>query len=268
MGDRFSYDRLTVEQKKRLAAYIAEDNQLRSESFYPEPAPKDTFYTRYGKRVLDILIAIPALVFFFPINLIIGIITFFDVGMPVFFRQERMGKNGRLFTLTKFRNMTDEKDENGVLLRAEQRVTRWGRFVRSASLDELLNFVPVLKGDMSIIGPRPLPELYRGRFNRYHNVRHSVRPGLDCPLRDPTKYMTWANRLENDAWYAQNISFGTDLKMVYLLVKEVFFGKDKENRAEGFYAGSFAGYCEDGSVMDSNHIPDEYFERLFSEECR
>ena len=145
------------------------------------------------------------------------------------------------------------------------RVSKWGKFVRSTSLDELLNFINIFTGDMSIIGPRPLPMVYQGRFNKYHEVRHSVKPGLDCPLRDPKKIMTWENRLENDVWYAEHVSFITDIKLILLLFKETLFGKDKETRAEGFGEGTFMGYFEDGTVMDSNHIPEKYYEELLGD---
>ena len=86
-----------------------------------------------------------------------------------------------------------------------------------------MNFISIFKGDMSLIGPRPLPVWYKGMFNRYHEQRHAVRPGLDCPLRDPMKLMTWENRLENDIWYVQNVSLATDIKLIFLLVRETLF---------------------------------------------
>lgn len=262
MNNNFSYDALTQQQQIEIAKWIADDNLERSNKYYPKPKRKGGFYALVGKRFFDIVISLIALIVFLPVNLIIGIITFFDVGFPIFFKQKRIGKNNKLFTMIKFRNMTNKKDKNGVLLRADKRVTRWGKFVRSTSLDELLNFVSILKGDMSIIGPRPLPEVYMGRFNRYHEIRHSVKPGLDCPLLDPTKKMTWENRLENDAWYAQNISFKTDIKLLSLLFRETLFGKDKEARSVGFDEGTFMGYFEDGKVMDSNNIPEKYTEGI------
>ena len=151
-----------------------------------------------------------------------------------------------------------KKNENGVLLRADKRVTKWGKFVRKTSLDELLNFLNVFSGDMSIIGPRPLPVDYKGRFNKYHELRHSVKPGLDCPLRDPSQRKIWQNRLDNDAWYAQNISLKTDLQLIWLLVRETLFAKDRAIRGEGVNEGSFIGYFDDGRVMDSYHIPEKY----------
>ena len=262
MNPAFDYDKMPEKVQFGIADRIANENLERSNQFYPEAKIRNGFYNRFAKRAIDFVIASVALILFFPINLFIGIVTYFDVGSPVFFRQKRMGKDCKQFTMIKFRNMTNEVDENGVLLRADLRVTKWGKFVRSTSLDELLNFINIFKGEMSIIGPRPLPLGYKGRFNNYHNIRHAVRPGLDCPLRDPSKLMTWENRLENDAWYAQNVSFATDMRLVFLLVRETLFGKDKATRSQGFSEGSFMGYFDDGRVMDSNSIPDKYFEDL------
>ncbi len=258
MSSVFDYNKLPDEEQRKIADRIAAENLENSNRFYPEAKARNGFYNRFVKRAIDILVSSVALLLFFPVNLLIGIVTYFDVGSPIFFRQVRMGQGGRRFTMVKFRNMTNEGDGNGVLLRADKRVTRWGKFVRSTSLDELLNFINIFRGDMSLIGPRPLPLVYEGRFNRYHEIRHAVRPGLDCPLRDPAKVMTWENRLENDAWYAQNVSFRTDLKLIVLLVRETLFGRDRAARSEGFSEGTFMGYYEDGKVMDSNNIPEKY----------
>ena len=124
---------------------------------------RDTFYTRHGKRILDFVICAIGLVFALPMMGIIAIITFFDVGAPVLFRQTRIGKDCKPFTIIKFKNMTDERDENGELLLAEYRVTKIGKRIRQTSLDELPQLFLILKGDMSIIGPRPLlPEYWCG----------------------------------------------------------------------------------------------------------
>lgn len=259
MAAKYDYDKLPLNIQFEIADDIGRDNKENSNKFYPEAHVREGIYSKYVKRLIDLSISTPALVVLLPVNLIIGVVTYFDVGRPVLFKQQRMGKGGKLFTMYKFRNMTNEKDENGVLLRADLRVTKWGKFVRSTSLDELLNFVSIFVGDMSIIGPRPLPVGYKGRFNRYHECRHAVKPGLDCPLRDPDKVMTWENRLENDAWYAQNVSLKTDAKLVWLLVNKALFGKDRKTRAEGVNEGTFVGYFEDGKVMDSNHIPEKYY---------
>lgn len=264
--EKIDYDGLPLERQLEIARLVKEDSWEKSNTYYKIPIIKKTIYTVFGKRVFDFIIATIALLVSLPINLLIACVTFFDVGRPLFFKQSRMGKDCKIFTMIKFRNMTNKTDENGVLLRAEQRVTKWGKFVRSTSLDELLNFVNVLTGDMSIIGPRPLPVVYKGRFNKCHETRHSVRPGLDCPLRDPSKSMTWENRLENDIWYVENVSFLTDIKLLWLLFKETLFGRDKKARSEGFGEGTFMGYFEDGRIMDSNHIPQKYYEQVLRDE--
>lgn len=257
---KWDFDRLDPTQQETIVKMIADDNLTGSNAAGESVSTPRTIYTVFFKRLLDILISLIALIVFLPINLIIGIITMFDVGFPIFFGQERIGRKNKVFKLYKFRNMTNKTDENGLLLPADERVTKWGKFVRKTSLDELLNFWSIFKGDMSLIGPRPLPVVYKGRFNKYHESRHLVRPGLDCPLHDPSMgYMTWKNRLDNDVWYVENVSFKTDCKMIFLLFKETFFGAEKKSRADGGSEGTFMGYDENGEVMNSFEIPEKYF---------
>lgn len=262
----YDYNKLSQAQMDELAAHIAEWNQNSTEKNRTAIAYKESVYTKYVKRAFDFAVSLTAFTVFFPVNLVIGAVTFCDVGSPIFFKQARIGKDGKKFDIVKFRNMNNKTDDRGVLLPASERTTKWGRFVRKTSLDELLNFWSVLKGDMALIGPRPLPEQYGPRFCTRHQARHLVRPGLDCPLHNPAEQLTWEHRLENDIWYVQNISLKTDITLVYLLVKETFFGKEKQARSIGGFEGSFVGYDEDGNVMDSNHIPDEYFEKIFPAE--
>ena len=125
--------------------------------------PKQTFYTRCGKRVLDVMISLPAFLLLLPLNTLFGILTFFDVGRPIFYKQTRVGKDGKTFTMVKFRNMNNKTDADGKLLPPSERVTKFGKIMRKLSLDELLNFWSVVKGDMSIIGPRPMPEYLQNR---------------------------------------------------------------------------------------------------------
>ena len=140
----------------------------------------NTFYVRVIKRLIDILVSLPAVIITFPINLIIGIITFFDVGSPIFFTQERPGLGEQPFTIVKFRNMTNDKDSEGNLLPANQRVTKFGKFVRKTSLDELLQFWLILQGKMSIIGPRPLLMSYLPRYNLRQHKRHALSQGWNA----------------------------------------------------------------------------------------
>lgn len=214
--------------------------------------PRKTFYTKVGKRCLDILVSLPAFIVLLPFNLIFGICTFFDVGQPIFFKQTRMGLNEKPFTMVKFRNMNEKKDKDGNLLPPSQRVTQFGKFMRKLSLDELLNFWSVLKGDMSIIGPRPQPVFIHERMSERHKMRTAVKPGLECPrmIHVPEEEKYKYNRtFENDIWYVENVSFLLDLKMILALVKMVFsFGK-RGNQAQGKGITYFIGYNEKGQAM-------------------
>lgn len=202
-----------------------------------------SFYSVVVKRLLDIVISLLALVVSLPFNLVIGIVTIFDVGSPIFFRQQRVGKDMKLFTITKFRNMRNTYDENGELLPPEERVTPFGRIVRKTSLDELLNFWSILKGDMSLIGPRPLLIEYVPYYSERQLMRHGVRPGLECPSlvkRDHTR--TWDEQFEDDVWYVEHVSFITDCRMIFALVKLVF-DKNELKRRSGALRGRFDDLC-------------------------
>ncbi|MBR3928532.1 MAG: sugar transferase [Clostridia bacterium] len=219
---------------------------------------RETFYSKYGKRALDFVLALMALIITFPINLLIAIITFFDVGTPILFKQVRIGKNQREFYIYKFRNMTNEKDANGELLPPEQRVTRWGKFVRKTSLDELLNFVSILQGNMSFIGPRPLIAAYTERLDNRHLSMYNVHPGLECPFHEALDHTpAWQDRLDNYAWYAQNVSFSTDIKMVIRMFSLVFSRESTAKRSVS-QSGAFLGYDEEGMVIDSTAVPEKY----------
>ena len=222
--------------------------------------PKNTFYTRYGKRVLDIIISAIALLFTTPINLILLIITYFDVGTPVIFKQRRIGKDGREFTLIKFRNMTMDRNSSGELLPPNERVTQFGKFVRRTSLDELLNFWSIFKGDMSIIGPRPILTEYYERYSDRHQMRHAIRPGLECPVVNASQNRnTWGNVFENDVYYVENVSLILDIKMIISMFKLVFDSKEIATRGTA-KRGSFMGYDIDGTSIDSHRVPIKYYE--------
>lgn len=221
-------------------------NKVENRRLYPELTKvkvKRGLYATYIKRLLDIIIASVALICFLPINIVIGIITFFDVGRPIFFRQKRIGKDLKLFTLVKFRNMRNTCDEKGVLLPPEERVTRFGKIVRKTSLDELMNFWSILKGDMSLIGPRPLLPEYVPYYTEYQLMRHAVRPGLECPSlvkRDHSR--TWTEQFEDDVWYVEHVSFITDCRMIFALIRLVFDKKELERRS-GALRGRFDDEC-------------------------
>ena len=251
--------RLSDAQRATIAEHLARDNRAHASAVSPAVHPRNTIYTRYVKRLFDIIIAAFALVITSPINLVLAIATFFDVGRPLLFHQTRTGKDGEPFHITKFRNMTNEADAHGVLLPPKERITRWGRFARKTSLDELLNFWSIFKGDMSLIGPRPLIEKYLPRYSDRHMMRHAVRPGLECPVLDESikELSGWNQRLENDVWYVEHVSFAVDAKMVAALVRMVFDRKQTKSRSLA-QRGSFMGYNKDGRAIDQTEIPLEY----------
>lgn len=241
-----------------IAKMVAEAN-LDWVNQHSEPVhPKNSYYAKYIKRLLDLVIVIPVFLLLLPVNLVLGIVTFFDVGRPILFRQQRTGKDGKPFDLIKFRNMTNEKDEHGNLLPPSQRVTKWGAFVRKYSLDELLNFWSILKGDMSLIGPRPLPSSFDARYSKRHRMRSAVRPGLECPsLNAKTSVRLYQEQFENDIWYVENISFLTDVKMVFALIKLVFNSKERGDHAV-VGGGDFVGYDDNGIAFSMRRIPQKY----------
>lgn len=251
---------LTSAQIREIGRKLAEDRLPHVNSIQEEVRPSNTFYGKYIKRLLDIIISFLALVITLPINLVIAIITFFDVGRPIFFKQDRIGRNGKVFEIVKFRNMRNTYGSNGDLLPPDQRVTKWGRFVRKTSLDELLNFWSILVGDMSLIGPRPLPEPYLERYSQRHRARLLVRPGLECPPRQlGCEVWTWNDQLENDIWYVENLSFKTDCIAFINLIKFALDSKSANARAVA-ERGSFMGYDMDGKAINDAQIPQEYLD--------
>lgn len=253
---------LSIEDKQKIADYVKNKNLPLINQNNREVVIKESIYTKYIKRLIDIIVSGVCLIITLPINLVIGIGTFFDVGKPIFFRQKRPGKNGEGFIIVKFRNMTNDTDENGNLLPISQRVTRFGAIMRKTSLDELLNFWSVFKGDMSLIGPRPLAWLYLERFSDRHNMRHAVRPGLECPnLKKGGYSKDWNEQLENDIWYVENVSFLNDCKAIICLFKMVFNKKVRSEHAK-IGVGDFIGYDENGIAFGANNIPTEYLKIL------
>lgn len=264
----YDYNMLSSAQQGEIARMLMRDNLKAVNEKCREAVLHDCIYSRYVKRAFDIIIAGTALTVTLPLNAAVGLITYLDVGSPIFFVQERVGRNGKTFRMIKFRNMTNDRDERGELLPPEMRVTRWGSFVRKTSIDELLNFWSVLKGDMSVIGPRPLPLNYKDRFNKYHRGRHLVRPGLECPSRTSNQALTWEERFDNDVWYVEHVSFATDLFMLLQLTRKVFDRRDSGRRAFGGDEGSFMGYGPDGHVIAGRKIPLKYYEELFGKDAK
>lgn len=241
-----------------VAKEVAADNLAFVNENDKSVTPKNSIYARYIKRLLDIVISAIALLITLPINLVLAIVTYFDVGRPIIFRQKRIGKDGKKFTIIKFRNMTNDTNEEGELLPPNQRVTKWGGFVRRTSLDELLNFYNVLKGDMSLIGPRPLAIEYEERYSERHKMRYAIRPGLECPniISKGGKYK-WSDQFENDIYYVENISFLLDVKMLLALIGMVFNRKSNAVRGNAV-RGSFIGYYKNGESINSRRVPLHY----------
>ena len=172
-------------------------------------------YAKYIKRILDFILSLIALIVLSPILLIVAILVRIKLGSPVIFKQQRPGKNEKIFTLYKFRTMTDEKDEDGNLLPDEKRLTKFGKILRSTSLDELLELVNIIKGDMSIVGPRPLLVEYLPLYTEEQKKRHIVRPGLTGLAQvNGRNAITWKQKFEQDIEYVNNITLRNDIKIV------------------------------------------------------
>lgn len=184
------------------------------------------------KRLLDIVLSGIALVVLSPVFLVVYILAVKNVGHPVLFRQKRIGRGNRIFVMKKFRSMTDEKDSEGNLLPEEKRMTKFGATLRNTSLDELPELLSIFKGDMSIIGPRPLPDYYYPYFKEEELVRHSVRGGLLPPDALSGKAFTaWDEELEYDVYYAKHMSFRLDVKIFWMTLK-ILIDRNKEQYGE------------------------------------
>ena len=185
--------------------------------------PHYGIYARYIKRLLDFFLSLIALVILSPILLIFFVIGAIKMGGNPFFTQERPGKDGKIFKLIKFRTMTNKKDADGNLLPDDQRLTSYGKFLRSTSVDELLELINILKGDMSIIGPRPLLVKYLPLYNDFQKHRHDVRPGLTGYAQvNGRNSISWEERFKLDVDYVQNITFMGDVKIIFNTVYKVF----------------------------------------------
>ena len=175
------------------------------------------------KRLFDIIVSLIGLIVLSPIFAILAITVLIKHGNPILFKQQRPGLNGKLFTFNKFRTMTDEKDEEGNLLPDKDRLTSFGSFLRKTSLDELPSFFNVIKGDMSLVGPRPLLMIYLPLYNDYQKRRHEVKPGITGWAQvNGRNAISWQKKFELDVWYVKNQSFWLDLKILFLTVYKVF----------------------------------------------
>ena len=179
-------------------------------------------YETYIKRLGDILVSGGALLVLWPLLVVLLVLVRCKLGSPAIFCQERPGKDGEIFRLYKFRTMTDARDENGVLLSDEERLTAFGRTLRSLSLDELPELWNIFKGDMSLVGPRPLLVQYLPLYNARQARRHEVMPGLTGWAQvNGRNLLTWEEKFELDVWYAEHISFALDMKILWETVRSV-----------------------------------------------
>ncbi len=179
-------------------------------------------YAHFFKRILDFILSLLAIICFSPLLLVLTILGYFKMKGNPFFTQERPGLHEKIFKLVKFRTMTNEKDKDGNLLPDEQRLNSYGKFLRSTSLDELPELYNILKGDMSIIGPRPLLVRYLSRYSEEQRHRHDVRPGLTGYAQAHGRNaVTWEDKFKMDVWYTRNVSFKTDWNIFWDTVRVV-----------------------------------------------
>ena len=179
-------------------------------------------YKKWIKRCLDIVLSLCGIIVLSPVLLVLFILVRMKLGSPVLFKQERPGKGEKIFTLCKFRTMTDARDEKGELLPDEVRLTKFGRLLRATSLDELPELFNILKGDMSVIGPRPLLVRYLPRYNSFQRRRHEVRPGLTGLAQvNGRNALTWEEKFVYDVRYVDNLTFAMDVRIFFATVRAV-----------------------------------------------
>lgn len=185
-------------------------------------------YKHFFKRVFDFIISLIALICISPLLLIIIVwLHFANKGAGVFFTQDRPGKDAKIFKVIKFKTMTDERDANGKLLPDKDRITKVGRFVRSTSIDELPQLINVLKGDMSLIGPRPLLVQYLPLYSPEQARRHEVRPGITGWAQvHGRNAISWTEKFKLDVWYVDHCTLWTDIKVIFITIKKVLFRDD------------------------------------------
>lgn len=191
-------------------------------------------YRSFGKRLFDLILVVPALILLAPVMLVISFLIWKQMGWPIIFTQERAGLHGKPFRIFKFRTMTDERDAEGRLLPDYERITPLGRFLRSTSLDELPQLWNVLRGEMSLIGPRPLLVRYLSRYTPEQNRRHEVMPGLTgLPALFGRNDQSWEDILAQDVWYVDHVSFWLDLKIIFGTLVVVLSRKGVSRSSDG-----------------------------------
>lgn len=193
------------------------------------------------KRILDIIISLVAIIVLFPLLFIVSIFVYFKLGTPVFFVQERPGLNEQIFKMIKFRSMRNSTDKNGNLLSDAERLTKFGKILRSTSLDELPELINVLKGDMSIVGPRPLLVEYLPLYSEGERKRHTVRPGITGWAQiNGRNLISWSKKFELDEWYVENQSLILDIKIIFMTIVKVFM-KSGVNQDDNVTMDKFTG---------------------------
>lgn len=201
-------------------------------------------YERYIKRPLDFVLSFIALIVLSPILLITAILVRIKLGSPVIFKQERPGLNGEIFNMYKFRTMTDARDECGNLLSDDERLTDFGKKLRSTSIDELPEFWNIVRGDMSLIGPRPLLVKYLPRYNAHQARRHEVRPGVTGYAQvNGRNSITWEKKFDLDVEYVDNVTFAGDMQIIFKTIKTVLM-RDGINSDNSVTMEEFAGSKE------------------------
>lgn len=199
-------------------------------------------YEKYFKRPLDIFCGLAAVIVFSWLYIIVAVLVRVKLGSPVIFKQPRPGKNEKIFNLYKFRSMTDERDENGELLPDEVRLTKFGKLLRATSLDELPEAFNIIKGDMSVVGPRPLLVQYLPRYNAEQHHRHEVRPGLSGYAQvHGRNTVSWEDKFAMDVWYANHVSFLGDVKIILQTIGTAFVKQEGISSATAATMEEFMG---------------------------
>ena len=203
-----------------------------------------TFYVNWIKRPIDFFCALFALLVLSPIFLVTMIVlTFANKGAGVFFTQPRPGKNGKVFNVIKFKSMTDERDKDGKLLPNELRITKAGQFIRKYSIDELPQLINVLKGDMAVIGPRPLKVAYLELYSKEQAKRHDVRPGMSGWAQvHGRNSISWTEKFKLDVWYVDHVSLFVDIKIIIMTIVNVLSHKDINTKEQGVGGVAFNGH--------------------------
>lgn len=201
-------------------------------------------YKKYLKRMLDFVLSLFSIIILLPVMLIVALLVKINLGSPIIFKQQRPGLHEKIFTLYKFRSMKNDVNQNGELLPNKQRLTEFGKILRSTSLDELPELINILKGDMSIIGPRPLLVEYLKRYNDEQKRRHNIKPGLSSLSGVAGRAsLSWEDNFANDVWYVDHVSFVLDCKIVVKTILTVIKRKNISSDRGEFY-GSTQKYEE------------------------